>query len=100
MKMSSDLRGHLRLFAYFLASRTLNLEILPASIDYSAIFAEPSALEQAFAIWANVISLDEQGQVLNAAAADRRVAQYIRSYVDPQHEVIPPFADWEVELPL
>jgi hypothetical protein len=100
MKISADLRGHLRIFAYCLVNRTLDLEILPQSIDYSAIFEEPSAMEQAIAIWTNVISLDESGRVVNCEAANQRVAQYIRSYIDPGYEVLPPFADWELELAL
>ena len=100
MKISSDLRSQLRFFAYFLVNRTLDLEILPRHFDYSAIFQEPSALEQAIAIWTNVVDLDESGRVMNSGQANQRAAQYIRSYVDPEYEVHPPFDDWELELAL
>jgi hypothetical protein len=88
----------LRFLGYFLANRTLALDVLPEGVDYSAVFVEPSALEQALAIWANVLDLDETGAPRNAPAARRRMAQYIRSYVDPGYTVEPPFADWELEL--
>jgi hypothetical protein len=32
------------------------------------------------------------------AVAERRVAQYIRSLIDPRYEADPPFEDWELEL--
>ena len=98
MKLGDELRGHLRMFAYFLANRTLDLEILPGNLDYSAIFEEPSALEQVFAIWINIVELDDSGGVLNSAMANRRVAQYIRSYIDSKYVVVPPFTDSETEL--
>jgi hypothetical protein len=67
-------------------------------IDYSCIFEEPSALEQAYAIFMNVLEVDATGQVLNAKHAERRAAQYIRSYVDKGYVVEPPLEDWEVHL--
>jgi hypothetical protein len=89
----------LRLFAFYLANRTLCLEVL-RGVDYSPIFSEASALEQAIAIYVNVLDLDEMGKVRNAGTSQRRTAQYIRSFLDPTYEVQPPFEDWELELPL
>jgi hypothetical protein len=66
-------------------------------IDYTCIFREPSALEQVYAIFANVIELDEKGLVINAKHAERRAAQFILRYVTGQ-PVQPPFEDWEVCL--
>ena len=97
MHLSNELRAELRLFAFYLANRTLCLELL-RGIDYSAIFLEASELEQAVAIYANVLDLDETGKVSNGGEAQRRAAQYIRSFVDPTYEVDPPFDDWELEL--
>jgi hypothetical protein len=62
-------------------------------IDYSCIFGEPSALE-ACAIFANVLMFDNTGQVLNAKHAEKRAAQYIRAYVDPTYQIVPPLEDW------
>jgi hypothetical protein len=67
-------------------------------VDYSCIFEEPSALEQAYAIFINVFETDDTGAVINAKDAERRAAQYIRSYVDPNYSVDPPFENWEVQL--
>jgi hypothetical protein len=68
-------------------------------IDYSCIFEEPSALETAFAIFINVLELDEQGNVLNARHAEHRAAEWIHGYVTGwSRPPDPPFEDWEVEL--
>ncbi len=98
MKLSSDFRSELRLFAFYLANGTLEPEILPGTLDYSDVLGEASALEQIFAIWANVLELDESGKVTNAAQASRRAAQYIRSLVDSSFAVQPPFEDSELDL--
>lgn len=96
MKLSHSFSGALRTFSYFLSSGThyqLN------DINYVSLFGnEPSAIEQAFAIFVNVIELDENGQVLNAKYAEKRATDYIRSYCDPTFKVSPPFEDWETEL--
>ena len=68
-------------------------------VDYTCIFEEPSAMEQAFAIFLNVLELDESGGAVNAKAAERRAAQYIRQYCERTYQVEPPFEQWEVELP-
>ena len=70
-------------------------------INYLELYGEePSAIEQAFAIFANVIELDENGEVLNSRYAQKRATDYIRSYCDPAFEVEPPYQDWELELHL
>jgi hypothetical protein len=79
------------------ANGTVGLPLLEGT-DYSRIFREPSALERTMAIYANVLRVDESGQVLNPKAAERRAAQWIRSYVDRTYTVDPPFENWEVEL--
>jgi hypothetical protein len=95
---TADLSAELRLFAFYLVNRTLEPDVLPSDLDYSSIFDEPSALEMVFAIWANVITLDENGKVGNAARASRRAAQSIRLFVEPGYVVEPPFEEWEIEL--
>ena len=96
MKLSSSFSGALRTFAYFIASGThYQLE----GIDYLKLFGEePSAIEKVFAIYANVIEVDENGTVLNAKYAEKRAVDYIRSYCDPTFEVYPPYEDWETNL--
>ncbi|RYD52439.1 MAG: hypothetical protein EOP52_07885 [Sphingobacteriales bacterium] len=68
-------------------------------IDYLSLYGEePSAIEQVFAIYVNVIRLDEQGQVLNAKYAEQRATNYLRAYCDPTFEVTPTYEDWETQL--
>ncbi|WP_299895546.1 hypothetical protein [uncultured Aquimarina sp.] len=96
MKLSESFSGALRTFAYFMASGT---HYQLKDIDYLKLYGEePSAIEQAYAIFANVIELDSEGNVLNAKYAEKRAADYIRSYCDPNFKVAPPYEDWEIEL--
>jgi hypothetical protein len=96
MKLSSSFSGALRTFAYFMASGTQNtLE----GVDYLELYGEePSAVEQVFAIYANVLELDEDGKVLNAKYAEKRATDYLRAYCDPGFKVAPPYEDWETAL--
>jgi len=96
MKLSNSFSGALRTFAYFIASGThYQLE----GVKYLDLFGEePSAIERAFAIFANVIELDENGNVLNAKYAEKRAVDYIRSYCDSGFKVQPPYQDWEIAL--
>ena len=96
MKLSNSFSGALRTFAYFIASGThYNLQ----GIDYLDLFGkEPSAIELVFAIYANVIELDENGTVLNAKHAEKRATDYIRQYCDQNFKVEPEYEDWEIEL--
>lgn len=96
-KLSNDIRGVLRTFAFWLANGTVGHPLLDG-VDYTCIFNEPSELEQTMAIFANVIEFDEQGRVLNAKHAEQRAAQFIRSYVDVRYKVQPAFEGWVVEL--
>lgn len=96
MKLSESFSGVLRSFAYFMASGT---HYQLKGIDYLKLYGEePSAIEQAFAIFANVIEMDENGEVLNAKYAEKRATDYIRSYCDANFKVEPPYEDWEIEL--
>lgn len=52
----------------------------------------------AYAIFANVIELDERGNVLNFKHAQQRATDYVRQYCDPEFEATPPFEDWETTL--
>jgi len=96
-KLSHSTSGAIRLFSFWLANRTVGLPLLQG-IDYSCIFEEPSALEQTYAIFVNVLELDDEGTVTNAKQAEQRAAQYIRSYVDGAYTIEPAFEDWEVSL--
>jgi hypothetical protein len=96
MKLSNSFSGALRTFAYFMASGT---QYTLEGIDYLPLYGEePGAFEMVFAIYANIIEMDENGNVLNAKYAEKRATDYLRSYCDPSFEVSPPYEDWEIEL--
>ena len=96
MKLSPEISGYVRTFAYFLASGThRGLK----GVDYLDLFgSEPSAIEQVFAILLNVLEVDENGHILNGDEAQQRAVDYLRQYCDPTFEVQPPYADWELAL--
>jgi hypothetical protein len=96
VKLSNSFSGTLRTFAYFMASGSHHML---EGVDYLSLYGtEPSTIEQAYAIFANVLEMDEKGQVLNAAYAQKRATDYIRAYCDPSYKVDPPYEDWELEL--
>lgn len=96
MKLSNSFSGALRTFTYFMASGS---QYTLEGIDYLTLYGnEPSAIEQVFAIYANVIELDDTGKVLNAKYAEKRATDYLRAYCDPSFVVEPPFEDWELAL--
>lgn len=68
-------------------------------VEYLSLYGEePSAIEQTYAIYANVLEFDDDGQVTNAKYAERRATDYLRSYCDPSFVVHPPFEQWETAL--
>ena len=96
MKLSHSFSGALRTFAYFMASGS---HYMLQGVDYLELYGEePSAIEQVYAIYANVIELDEDGEVVNGKYAEKRATDYLRSYCDPSFKVNPPCQNWELEL--
>ncbi|HAB19085.1 MAG TPA: hypothetical protein PLX89_06175 [Verrucomicrobiota bacterium] len=96
MRLSHQVSGALRTFSYFLASGT---HYMLEGVSYLDLFGkEPSAIEQTYAIFANVLEIDEAGNVTNLNHAEKRAADYLRSYCDPGFKVEPPFEEWEVAL--
>ena len=96
MRLSKSISGAIRTFSYFMASGS---HYMLQGVDYLSLYGkEPSAIEQTFAIFANVLECDERGQVLNATYAQRRATDYLRSYCDSSFEVQPPFEEWEMAL--
>lgn len=68
-------------------------------IEYLDLYGnEPSAIEQTYAIFANVLEVDGSGNVTNLKHAEKRATDYLRSYCDPGFRVEPPFENWELEL--
>lgn len=94
--LSHSFSGALRTFAYFMASGT---QYTLEGINYLDLYgSEPSAIEQVYAIFANVLELDEAGRVMNAHYAQKRATDYLRAYCDPGFQVDPPYEDWETAL--
>jgi hypothetical protein len=97
-KLSQSFSGSLRTFSFWVANGTLGYDVLDG-IDYRPVLMrEPSALEQVYAIFANVIELDDAGTVLNAKHAERRAAQWLRRYIDKSYEIKPPLQSFETQL--
>jgi hypothetical protein len=97
-KVSASVSGALRQFSYWVADGTVGQPILDG-IDYRPVLmSEPSAMEQLYAIFANVLEIDEDGQVMNAKYAEQRAAQWLRSYIDRNYQLVPPLAPWEATL--
>ncbi len=68
-------------------------------VEYVPLYGnEPSAIELAYAIFVNVLELDENGRVLNFTYAQKRATDSIRAYFDRNFKVDPPYENWEVEL--
>jgi hypothetical protein len=71
MKLGDSFSGALRTFAYFMASGTMDTL---RGVEYLTVYgSEPSAIEQVFAIYANVIELDDEGLVINAKSLWRHL---------------------------
>ena len=96
MKLSHSFSGALRTFAYFMSSGSQNtLE----GVNYLPLYgSEPSAIEMVYAIYVNVLELDDEGIVLNAKYAEKRATDWLRHYCDPDFVVDPPYDDWEMYL--
>jgi len=96
MKLSNGVSGAFRTFSYFLASGTHYM--LEGIVCHDLYGNEPSAIERTFAIFANVLEFDSEGDVTNLKHAEKRAADYLRSYCDPEFQVEPPFEEWEIAL--
>lgn len=105
-QLSNDFKSVLRYFVYYYTNGTLNFVIgddtILKDVDYREdLKQEASLVEQAFAIFANNIKMDEHGKVLNQTYAMKRAAQWIRFVCtarEDDYKVEPAFEDWEVEL--
>ena len=95
--LSPGVSGALRTFAYWIANGTLGLPLLEGVDYWSVMRDEPSVLEQAVAIFANVLTFDEAGKPTNAKHAEQRAAMWVRQYCTGE-PAEPPLEPWEVEL--
>lgn len=98
MKVINYLSGAVRQFSYWFVHGTLGYPILEG-IDYlNELSEDSSCMEMAFSIFMNNIELDNEGNVLNYKYCERRAAEYIRGYFQPDYSLDKPFEDWELEL--
>jgi hypothetical protein len=97
-RLSAELSGTLRTFSYWVANGSVGLPVLDGIAYRDLMLDEPSLMEMAFAIFANVLELDANGVPINAKWAEHRAAQYIRRYCDSTYEIVPPLTDEEMTL--
>jgi len=96
--ISHGASGAIRRFAGWVARGSVGYPMLNG-IDYlEAALESPSQLET-FAIFANVLELDDAGEPVNEKYAERRAATWLYRYCTgelPSGEA--PLEPWEVEL--
>jgi hypothetical protein len=97
-KLGNSFGAALRTFAFWVANGTVGHPLLEGLEYREVLFDEPSAMERLFAIFANVIELDDHGNVTNAKHAEHRAAQWLRAYLEPEFVIEPALADWEIAL--
>ncbi|MEI6916159.1 MAG: hypothetical protein WCL39_13570 [Armatimonadota bacterium] len=96
MRLPNNVSGAFRTFSYFMSSGT---HYMLDGVDYLALYgSEPSAIEQVYAIFANVLEFDDDGNVTNLKYAEKRATDSLRAYCDPSYKVDPPYEDWETTL--
>ena len=97
--LSNGASGAIRRFAGWVARGTVGHPMLD-HIDYWPELQEsPSQMKTLFAIFANVLQLDEYGDPVNEKYAERRAATWLYRYCTghlPPEE--PELEDWEVAL--
>ena len=96
--LSHEFSGAFRTFGFWLANGSVGNPLLEGIEYWDALRESPSLMEEAFAIFANVLEFDEAGVPVNAKYAEFRAAQTIRRWRDPSYEVVPPFEEWETAL--
>lgn len=97
--LSHGASGALRRFAGWVARGSVGHPML-AGIDYwDELKDSPSQMETCFAIFANVLELDDDGEPVNEKHAERRAAAWLHRYCTghlPPGE--PELEPWEVAL--
>ncbi|WP_045876663.1 hypothetical protein [Pseudofrankia sp. DC12] len=99
VRMSHGASGAVRRFAGWVARGSVGHPLMDG-IDYWTELAESaSQMETCFAIFMNVLELDDQGEPINEKYAERRAAVFLYQYCTgelPPGE--PELEGWEVEL--
>jgi hypothetical protein len=98
-KISSGASGAIRRFAGWVARGSVGHPMLEGIDYWDELRDSPSQMEICFAIFANVLELDDSGQPVNEKYAETRAATWIYMYCMgglPAGQ--PDLAPWEVEL--
>lgn len=98
-RLSSGASGALRRFAFWVANGSVGHPLLEGIDYWDDLRDSPSQMELIFAIFANVLELDDAGEPVNEKYAERRAAVWIYQYCTGRRpEGEPELAGWEVEL--
>ena len=98
-RLSHGASGALRRFAGWVARGSVGHPLLEGIDYWDDLRDSPSQMETLFAIFANVLELDDKGEPVNEKYAERRAAVWIYQYCTgnpPRGE--PELEGWEVEL--
>jgi hypothetical protein len=97
--LSPGVSGAIRRFAGWVARGSVGHPMLEHVDYWEALQESPSQIETVFAIFANVLELDEHGEPVNEKHAERRAATWLYQYCTGR---LPPgerdLEPWEVEL--
>ena len=99
VNVSHGASGAIRRFAGWVAIGTVGHPMLEGIGYWDELKDSPSQMEICFAIFANVLELDDQGEPTNEKHAERRAATWLYRYCTgtwPPGE--PELEGWEVEL--
>ncbi|MGW4843915.1 DUF7677 family protein [Nocardia brasiliensis] len=97
--LSNGASGAIRRFAGWVARGSVGHPMLTGINYWDELKDSPSQMETCFAIFANVLELDDEGEPVNEKYAERRAALWLYRYCTG--ELPPGEADlesWEVEL--
>ncbi|MFJ6195082.1 hypothetical protein [Micromonospora sp. NPDC092111] len=98
-RLSEDASGAIRRFAGWVARGSVGYPMLEGINYWDELKDSPSQMETCFAIFANVLELDEHGIPINEKHAERRAATWLYQYCTGK---LPPgearLASWEVQL--
>ena len=97
--LSNGASGAIRRFAGWVARGTVGHPMLDHVDYWPELSDSPSQMETLFAIFANVLELDEHGDPVNEKYAERRAATWLYQYCTgelPPGE--PELEGWEIAL--
>ena len=98
-KISSGGSGAIRRFAGWVARGSVGHPMLEGINYWDELRDSPSQMETCFAIFANVLELDDSGEPTNEKYAERRAATWLYQHCTghlPDGQT--PLEPWEVEL--